>query len=127
MSLIHSRIALSLSLAAAMLLAACSNGGSAPAAPAPTPTASAPTATATPAITKLYEQTCHNCHAIPGTGAPQAGDTVAWASRIAQGREALLDHSINGFKGMPPMGTCTQCTEDDFVALIEYMSGSKLK
>lgn len=124
MSFTTSHIALTLSLSAAMLLAACGNGSSAP---APASTSNVPLAAAAPAVMKIYEQTCHNCHSVPASGAPQAGDTNAWAPRVAQGRDTLLDHSINGFKSMPPMGTCTQCTEDDFVALIEYMSGAKLK
>lgn len=121
---IHSRIALSLSLSAALLLAACGGGSSAP---APSASAMTPPPAAAPAVMKIYEQTCHNCHSMPASGAPQAGDKNAWAPRIAQGREALLDHSINGYKSMPPMGTCTACTENDFTALIEYMSGSQLK
>jgi cytochrome c5 len=124
MASIHSRIALSLSLGAALLLAACGGGSSAP---APAANAIAPPPAAAPGVMKIYEQTCHNCHSMPASGAPQAGDKNAWAPRIAQGREALLDHSINGYKSMPPMGTCTACTESDFTALIEYMSGSQLK
>lgn len=108
-----------------LMLVACGGGAPAPAAPAAP--AATPATAATPAVLKLFEQTCHNCHAVPATGAPQAGDTKAWAPRLAQGRETLLDHSINGYKGMPPMGTCTQCSEADFSALIEYMSGAQLK
>lgn len=124
MASVYPRIALSLSLTAAMLLTACGGGSSAPAAPT---AAITPPPAAAPAVMKIYEQTCHNCHSMPVSGAPQAGDKNAWAPRLAQGRDALIDHSINGYKSMPPMGTCTQCTEDDFVALIEYMSATKLK
>jgi cytochrome c5 len=120
MSSIRFPIALSL----ALLLAACGGGSSAP---APAAAAITPPPAAAPAVMKLYEQTCHNCHGVAGTGAPQAGDVNAWSGRLFKGRETLLNNSINGYKSMPPMGTCTQCTEDDFVALIEYMSGSKLK
>jgi cytochrome c5 len=105
-------------------LAACGGGKPASTTPAVSP---APAAAVTPAVLKIYEQTCHNCHAVPASGAPQIGDAKAWAPRLAQGRETLLNHSINGFKGMPPMGTCTQCTEQDFASLIEYMSGAQLK
>ena len=125
MSSIFSRSAVVASIAAAMLLAACGGESAAPA--ASSTAAATPAPAATPALQKLYDQTCHNCHTIPGTGAPQAGDKNAWAPRLAQGRDTLIDHAINGYKGMPPMGTCTQCTEEEFTALIEYMSGSKLK
>lgn len=126
MTHIHTRISLALSLTAALLLAAC-GGGNSSAAPAASTAAAAPAPAAAPAVMKTYEQTCHNCHSMPASGAPQTGDSAAWAPRVAQGRETLVDHSINGYKSMPPMGTCTACTEDDFVALIEYMSGAKLK
>lgn len=105
-------------LLASLTLAACSRSE---------PPAAAPAVAAAPATLKIYEQTCRNCHSNPASGAPQTGDAKAWAPRLAQGRETLLDHSINGYKGMPPMGTCTQCAEQDFAALIEYMSGSQLK
>ena len=108
-----------------LLLAACGNdksgGAAAPAAAAtPPPPASA-------AVQKIYDTTCHSCHGAPASGAPQAGDTKAWAPRIAQGKDAVLSHVINGYKGMPPMGLCMQCSEDDFVAVTEWMSGGQLK
>jgi cytochrome c5 len=87
--------------------------------PAPAPTS--------PAIQKIYDTTCKTCHSKPESGAPQAGDAKAWAPRLAQGKSVLIDHAVNGFQKMPPMGMCMQCSEDDFAALIEYMSGSKLQ
>ena len=61
-----------------------------------------------------------------GTGAPQVGDAAAWAPRLAQGDAVLLDHTFNGFKSMPPMGACMDCTEPQYRALIEYMAGTAL-
>lgn len=105
-----------------LMLAAC--GGGEPSAPA----AAAPSAVAaSPAVLKIYEQTCRNCHGVPSSGAPQTGDSKAWAPRVAQGRDALIDHAINGYRAMPPMGTCTACSEQDFAALTEYMAGVQLK
>lgn len=120
-------IRLAAAVSAAFLLAACGHHEQTAAATPTAAAAPAAAANASPATLKLFQQTCHNCHAVPGTGAPQAGDAQAWAPRLAQGRDTLLDHTINGYKGMPPMGTCTQCAEQDFVALIEYMSGAQLK
>ena len=90
-------------------------------------TAPAPAAEATPATLKIYNTTCHTCHANPSSGAPQLGDSKAWTPRLAQGKDTVLDHVINGYKGMPPMGMCMQCTEDDFTAVTEYMSGTRLQ
>ena len=110
-----------------LMLAACgqksADGNSAT--PAAAPAAVAVTS-ADPAIQKIFDTTCKSCHGVPASGAPQAGDSKAWAPRVAQGKDALIDHAINGFKGMPPMGMCPQCSEKDFTALIEMMSGAKL-
>ncbi|HZP13861.1 MAG TPA: c-type cytochrome [Nevskiaceae bacterium] len=91
------------------------------AAPAAT-TAAAPS---DPNLAKLFHQTCEACHTHAGTGAPQAGDRNAWAPRLAQGMPTLLQHAINGYKGMPPMGSCMDCSEADFEALIKFMAGAQ--
>ena len=112
----------------ALALAACGNGGSSSTAVASAPAAAAaPAAAPSPAIQKIYDTTCKSCHAVPASGAPQFGDAKAWAPRLAQGKDTLIQHAIDGFKGMPPMGMCPQCSEDDFAALISYMSGTQLK
>lgn len=76
------------------------------------------------ALAQLYGASCKQCHANPAAGAPLTGDTLAWEPRLEQGMDTLLDHSINGFQGMPPLGLCMQCTEADFRALIEFMAGA---
>ena len=109
-----------LSLAvAALLLAACGQSDKA-AAPV------APVADADPAIMELYNRSCISCHTSGAGGAPRTGDVAAWAPRMEQGRELLLDHTIAGYKGMPPMGMCMDCSEEQFVALIEYMAGQEI-
>lgn len=78
-------------------------------------------------VEDIYNRSCKACHSIPASGAPQTGDAEAWAPRIAQGVDTLLDHTIDGYQAMPPMGMCMDCTEDQFVALIEYMAGGKIE
>ncbi|RCH36970.1 cytochrome C oxidase, cbb3-type, subunit III family protein [Pseudomonas aeruginosa] len=73
-------------------------------------------------MAQVYSASCKLCHANPASGAPLTGDAAAWAPRLAQGIDTLLDHSINGYKGMPPMGMCMQCSEEQFRALIDFMS-----
>ena len=107
-------------VAIAITLTAC---GDKPAAP---PAAAAPPPS-DPALAKIFDTTCRTCHAVPASGAPQAGDVAAWKPRIAQGKDTLLAHTINGYQRMPPMGLCMQCSETEFSALIEYMSGAKLQ
>lgn len=103
--------------AAFALLAACGaetpSGGAAPALPDP----------ADPKLARLYAQTCKACHTTPGSGAPLAGDKAAWQPRVAQGLPTLLEHTVRGYKGMPPLGSCMDCTEKEFEALIRYMAG----
>ncbi|PPE72319.1 hypothetical protein C3942_18565 [Solimonas fluminis] len=103
-----------------LLLAAC---GKTEAPSAPAPAASVP-ATASAELQALYDRSCKACHAVPGTGAPLSGNAQAWAPRVAQGIDTLLDHTIGGYNAMPPMGACMDCTEEQFEELIELMSGT---
>lgn len=71
---------------------------------------------------QTYTRFCFSCHAAGVAGAPRVGDAEAWAPRIAKGREALIEASIEGIPpGMPPMGLCTECTEEDLGAAVDYM------
>ena len=102
------------------LLAACNGAAESPA------RAAMPHATGTPglspALQAVYDRSCKTCHSSPATGAPQSGDAAAWAARAAQGTDVLLDHTINGYKAMPPLGACMDCDEEQFRALIAHMA-----
>ncbi len=102
---------------AALLLAACGKG---PGTPAATPV------TLSAEQQKLYDNSCKLCHNDPSSGAPQVGDAAAWGKRRAQGKDVLLAHVTNGYQRMPPLGLCMACTEEQFLALTEYLSGGKL-
>jgi len=78
-----------------------------------------------PKLARLYAQTCKTCHTNPGSGAPQTGDAKAWAPRLQQDMPTLLQHAISGYKGMPPMGSCMDCSEAEFQALILFMSAAQ--
>ncbi|WP_193165218.1 c-type cytochrome [Microbulbifer hainanensis] len=73
---------------------------------------------------QTYWRTCHSCHGSGVGGAPKAGDALAWAPRLDKGMDTLLDHAINGYRAMPPRGLCYDCSEADFAALIQLMSGA---
>lgn len=68
-----------------------------------------------------YDTKCFVCHASGVAGAPKFGDKAAWAPRIATGMDALVATSLTGKGGMPPKGTCMDCSESDLKAAIEYM------
>lgn len=52
----------------------------------------------------IYNAVCQTCHATGLVGAPKFGDTAAWASRIAKGKDALYNSAINGIGAMPAKG-----------------------
>ncbi|MGY0076265.1 MULTISPECIES: c-type cytochrome [Vibrio] len=69
----------------------------------------------------VYGTFCIACHASGVSGAPKTGNAADWGPRIAQGKDVLKDHAINGFNAMPPRGTCMDCSDDEIVAAIEHM------
>ncbi len=80
-----------------------------------------------PEVLEIYNRSCISCHSSGAGGAPRTGDLADWEPRVALGMELLLEHTFAGFKGMPPMGMCMDCNEEQFVALIEYMAGQPLQ
>ena len=123
---------LSLSLCTAALLAAC--GKPEPAAPAtpPAPAAApAPAVAAAPAEDEagkaVFNKACALCHAAGVAGAPKPGDKADWGPRIAQGKETLYKHAIEGFTGskgqMPARGGNAALTDDEVKAGVNYMVG----
>lgn len=78
-----------------------------------------------PFTIELYESSCTICHGGGVGGAPKSFDAKAWAERLAKGDDVLLSNVISGFNGMPPLGMCSDCTKEDFVDLIGYMSTEK--
>ena len=75
-----------------------------------------------PALRNSYQRSCAICHENPAAGAPLTGNRQHWAPRLEQGPATLLSHTVNGYQKMPPLGLCMECSEADFVALINYMS-----
>jgi len=69
-----------------------------------------------------WARTCALCHVGGQGGAPVVGDRAAWAARLAQGEDVVLDHTILGFNNMPPLGYCMDCERDDLRAYIRFMA-----
>ena len=98
------------------------------AAPVSTPEAAPALLTAPPLLTgpQVYNAVCIACHAAPGVGgAPALGDGDAWAPRIAQGADTLIDHALYGFSGdkgvMPRKGGRLDLSDEEIVGAVEYM------
>jgi len=70
---------------------------------------------------EIYEASCAMCHATPAMGAPVFGNAESWGSKLAKGEETLINNAINGINGMPPMGTCASCSEEDMATTVKYM------
>lgn len=72
-----------------------------------------------------YKSKCVACHGGGIAGAPKLGDKAAWAARITQGDEVLLQHAIKGFKGdtgyMPPKGGFMALSDEEISAAVQYM------
>jgi cytochrome c5 len=73
-------------------------------------------------IEAKYGKACATCHGAGVLGAPKKGDTTAWEPRLKQGSDTLLSRVVNGYKNMPAKGLCNDCSDDDYIALIKFMS-----
>jgi cytochrome c5 len=73
----------------------------------------------------VYQQACATCHKGGLAGAPILGDAGHWKARIAQGRDVLVEHAIDGFQGstgfMPPKGGQVQLSDEEVAAAVQYM------
>lgn len=73
-----------------------------------------------------YDEVCFTCHATGLAGAPIFADKAVWADRIAQGKDVLYDHAINGYVGasgsmMPAKGGRADIADDKIEAAVDYM------
>jgi len=64
---------------------------------------------------------CFSCHDNGVAGSPIVGDKAAWQDRIAQGKETLYDHSINGLNAMPAKGGNPSLSDDEVKAAVDWM------
>ena len=94
-------------------------------APAPAPAAAAAPAAENTVGKSVYGKTCAMCHAAGVAGAPKPGDKADWDPRVAQGKDTLYKHAIEGFTGakgmMPPKGGATNLTDDEVKAAVDFM------
>ncbi|MGQ0709601.1 MAG: c-type cytochrome [Rhodoferax sp.] len=113
----HIRVLL---LAPALLLGACSRQDAAPDAAALE--RARQRMPADPALAAVYERSCRSCHAESAAQAPLSGFAPHWQARLAQGMPTVLQHVHEGLRGMPARGYCNDCSDQDFEALVRFMS-----
>lgn len=73
-------------------------------------------------VVALYERSCRTCHSQQAAQAPLVGFAPHWAPRLTQGMPVLVGHVRDGYKGMPARGYCNDCSDQDYEALVRFMS-----
>tara|TARA_B100000678_G_C18040755_1_gene434586 strand:+ start:142 stop:558 length:417 start_codon:yes stop_codon:yes gene_type:complete len=70
---------------------------------------------------EIYNGACNTCHGIGLAGAPKFGDRVSWGERANKDLDKLVANVTNGLNGMPPMGMCMDCSEEELTGSVQYM------
>jgi cytochrome c5 len=70
---------------------------------------------------KVFDGTCTACHGTGVAGAPKLGDKAAWAPRLQQGVDALVQSAAKGKGAMPPKGGNASLSDADLRAAVEFM------
>ncbi|AQQ69591.1 hypothetical protein Mag101_13940 [Microbulbifer agarilyticus] len=76
-------------------------------------------------VEEKYKKSCHICHDTGVANAPKVHDVEAWKPRLDKGMDTLVSSIKNGLNAMPPGGMCADCSDEDYKALIEFMSKPK--
>ncbi len=75
--------------------------------------------------TAAYETACAACHGAGIAGAPKVGDKAAWGPRIAQGKDTLYKHAIEGLNGktgvMPAKGGRADWPDDLIKQAVDHI------
>ena len=74
----------------------------------------------------IFDGVCTACHTVGVLGAPKLGSKEAWAPRIAEGINTLVEHAINGYHGpdgntMPPKGNYPSLNDAQVKAAVSWM------
>lgn len=73
----------------------------------------------------IYDNLCTGCH-TSGVGKAPTLDKAHWAARIAEGKQTLYKHAIEGYTGpdggiMPPKGGNPALTDEQIHATVDWM------
>jgi cytochrome c5 len=72
----------------------------------------------------IVQANCAMCHAAGLMGAPKIGDAGQWGPRIAQGKDTLINHAINGIRQMPARGGNASLTNEQVAAAVVNMANA---
>jgi cytochrome c5 len=82
------------------------------------------------AAADIVKTTCAACHQTGAANAPRLADNAAWAPRIKQGVNVLVQSVIKGKGAMPPKGGDASLTDTEIhnaVVLMANQAGAKFK
>ncbi|MBI3144724.1 MAG: cytochrome c5 family protein [Pseudogulbenkiania sp.] len=124
---------LALALLAMLSLTACgekaASGKTEQAAAPAAAEAATQTAAVDPALKKgedVVKKTCLMCHQTGAAGAPIVGNKGDWEARLAQGKDTLYKHALEGFTGekgaMPARGGNSALSDDEVKAAVDFMA-----
>ena len=71
---------------------------------------------------KISQVNCILCHGAGVMGAPKIGDATQWEARIAQGKEKLVNHAIQGINMMPAKGGNAALSDEEVAAAVIWMA-----
>ena len=74
----------------------------------------------------IYGNLCAGCHTSGAGNAPKL-EKAAWAARVAQGKEILHKHAIEGYNKvgvMPARGGNPSLTDAQVIATVDWMLGN---
>ncbi|PKO25151.1 MAG: cytochrome c5 family protein [Betaproteobacteria bacterium HGW-Betaproteobacteria-8] len=84
--------------------------------------AAAPVASIGKSGEQTYQAVCAMCHGSGLMNAPKLGDKNAWSARIAQGKDTLVQHAVQGIRMMPAKGGNPSLSNDEVAQAVVYMA-----
>jgi cytochrome c5 len=69
----------------------------------------------------VYDKVCVACHQQSVAGSPRLGDKAAWAPRVKQGMDVLVQSVLKGKGAMPPRGGNPSLSDAEARAAVDFM------
>jgi len=76
---------------------------------------------------EVFALTCAHCHTSGLPSVPRAGVPEDWNARDTKDFDVLVARAISGHRHMPPLGSCSWCSEAQIRGVIALMvTGSEI-
>jgi cytochrome c5 len=73
---------------------------------------------------EIFNEVCTSCHTPGALGAPRFNNRGDWVARLGQGFDKLVDHAINGIRGMPARGGDPDLSDLEIARTVAYLANS---